>query len=469
MKIRQILAALLFAVPASVLSAQGLSVSGVVHDSISNTPLEGAMVQIAQGEFTKTATSDATGRYMLSDIPPGTYTLGFFHPVLDSIGVEAPTKQVTLSNRGVIVDLSVPSPARLRTAICGPAPSADSVALIIGTVRDAATDQPATGVKVTGEWLEYVINRGGMNRHLANMTATTGENGWFALCNLPGSGTVALKGIRGSDTTGVIEVQIPSSRFLRREIYVGSDETETVAAPVTNPGTTTVAAPAARVIHIGNGKLTGKVVALEGGQPLANAIVMVVDGPFVRTNDQGEFTLTRAPTGTQMVEIRAVGYYPHRAQVNVVANAAPLDVKLSTLKAVLDTVKIIAKRLPQGPGDGGFLLRRRQGFGRFMAPQDIVKLNPINTSDLFRHFPGVRFSLNEFGQPIIQVRGAFAEWCEPAIFINGMNVSFMDTSDIDTWVKPQEVAGIEVYSGTMVPGEFQEGLRGCGSLVIWTR
>jgi hypothetical protein len=48
-------------------------------------------------------------------------------------------------------------------------------------------------------------------------------------------------------------------------------------------------------------------------------------------------------------------------------------------------------------------------------------------------------------------------------------MSFMDTSDIDTWVKPSEIAGIEVYSGTMVPGEFQEGLRGCGSIVIWTR
>jgi hypothetical protein len=448
--------------------AQSGTVSGVVYDSTAHAPLEGATVQIAKGEFVKSATSDGTGRFILSDLAPGTYTLGFFHPVLDSIGVEAPTREVTVAeSRGMIVDLSVPSPARIRFAICGPPRTADSTALIIGTVRDAATEQPVSGVNVTGEWLEYVINRGGMNRQLARLSAKTGENGWFAICNVPGSGIVALTASRGNDSTGIIEVQVPPDRFLRREIYLGAVETEPAPAPVTNaaPNATAVS----RVIHVGNGRVTGKVVAVEGNRPLANAIVMVVDGPFTRTNDQGEFTLTRAPGGTQMIEVRAVGYYPNRREVNIVRNAPPVNVSLSTLKAVLDTVKIVAKRLPQGPDDGGFLRRRRQSFGKFMTTQDVIKWNPIETTDLFRHFAGVRTSLNQFGQPMLQVRGAFAEYCEPAIFINGANMSFMDTSDINTWVKPSEIAGIEVYTGTMVPGEFQEGLRGCGSIVIWTR
>ena len=449
--------------------AQGGTVSGVVYDSTAHAPLDGATVQIAKGEFVNSATSDATGRFILSDLAPGTYTLGFFHPVLDSIGVEAPTREVTVpDSRGVIVDLAVPSPARIRTAICGPPRTADSTAVIIGTVRDAITEQPASGVSVTGEWLEYVINRGGMNRQLARLSAKTGENGWFAICNVPGSGIVALTASRGNDSTGVIEVQVPPERFLRREIYLGSVETEAAPAPATAnpaPNATTVS----RVIHVGNGRITGKIVAVEGNRPLANALVIVVDGPFTRTNDQGEFTLTRAPGGTQMIEVRAVGYYPSRRQVNIVTNAPPVNMSLSTLKAVLDTVKIVAKRLPQGPDDGGFQRRRRQSFGKFMTPQDVIKWSPVETTDLFRHFSGVRTTLNEFGQPMLQMRGAFAEYCEPAIFINGANMSFMDTADINTWVKPSEIAGLEVYTGTMVPGEFQEGLRGCGSIVIWTK
>jgi len=41
--------------------------------------------------------------------------------------------------------------------------------------------------------------------------------------------------------------------------------------------------------------------------------------------------------------------------------------------------------------------------------------------------------------------------------------------DVDTWVRPNEIAGIEVYTGDMVPIEFQRGLSGCGSIVIWTK
>ena len=50
-------------------------------------------------------------------------------------------------------------------------------------------------------------------------------------------------------------------------------------------------------------------------------------------------TLAEAPTGTRMLEVHALGYYPERRRVDVVASSAPIEVKLSTLKAVLDTVK----------------------------------------------------------------------------------------------------------------------------------
>ena len=48
-------------------------------------------------------------------------------------------------------------------------------------------------------------------------------------------------------------------------------------------------------------------------------------------------------------------------------------------------------------------------------------------------------------------------------------MSFMDVNDINDWVHPDEVAGIEVYPEGTVPPQFQEGLSGCGSVVIWTK
>ena len=51
-----------------------------------------------------------------------------------------------------------------------------------------------------------------------------------------------------------------------------------------------------------------------------------------------------------MLEVRALGYYPDRRQVNVVDNGPPVRVTLSTLRAVLDTVRIRATRLALDEG-----------------------------------------------------------------------------------------------------------------------
>ena len=41
--------------------------------------------------------------------------------------------------------------------------------------------------------------------------------------------------------------------------------------------------------------------------------------------------------------------------------------------------------------------------------------------------------------------------------------------DLDTWMRPADVIGIEVYTGDTAPIEFQQALSGCGSVLIWTK
>jgi hypothetical protein len=167
-----------------------------------------------------------------------------------------------------------------------------------------------------------------------------------------------------------------------------------------------------------------------------------------------------------MLDIRAVGYYPQRRVIDVVQGAPSVRVELSTLKAVLDTVRITAKRIPPDPE--GFARRRRIGGGHFLSPADIARFPAVVTSELFRTIPGVRTTLRD-GQKFVELRGTFELWCSPAIFVDGHNMSFMSSADIDDYVTPDRVAGIEVYQGTVVPPQFQVGLKGCGSIVIWTR
>lgn len=444
----------------------GTTVSGVVHDSIGGGFLADATVQLVSRDdparFLRNATSDSLGRFSLADVPLGRYSLGFFHPLLDSLGIEAPPRDVNVDSYSpVIADLAVPSPVRLRSAICRNTVAGDSVAVIIGTVRDAQDGSPAANVNVTGEWLEFSLNRLGMARQRARRATVTTDNGWFALCDVPSSGTVALVATRGADSTGIVEVQMPPEKFLRRELYLGPAQTDSVAVTSQSGGAT---ATSKRRIHVGNVKLSGTIVTVAGDQPLAGAQVGIVDGPQTRTNERGEFTIANAPPGTRMLEVRALGYFPVQRHVNVVNGGQPVRVALSTFKAMLDTVRITASRDAFGPDNGGFARRRRMAQGNFITPADIIRFPVQNTSDIFRRVPAVRVEMDDYGSKYLTIRG-----CRPAIFINGANYSFMDTDDIDSWVYPRDIKGIEVYSEATAPSEFTVGLGGCGSIVIWTK
>jgi hypothetical protein len=447
-KILLIVALALVAAGTQAQTPQGATISGYVTDSVSHKYLVDATVQLisdTDASFLKTATSDSLGRYTLTDVPLGKYKLGFLHPMLDSLGVEAPLAQVNVeSSSPVIADIGIPSGSRLRLAICGKPATTDTGAVIVGAVRDAKTGAGIKGASVRGEWIEMMLNRGGFARRLASRTTTSADNGWFALCDVPSNGTVAVSAVSGSDSTGMIEAQVPADGFLRRELFVGS---------------------------AGDGRVSGTITSVASKAPVEGAVVAILNGPETKTNSEGKFTITNAPLGTRMLEVRAIGYYPDRRYVNVVGDEAPVSISLSTLKAVLDTVKIMAKRLPNGPDDGGFLQRRKMGQGKYITAQDMLRFPVTNTSDVFRRIAGLRYELDQYGQPVVKMRGAFEEYCTPQIYLDGRNMTVFggSTADIDDWVNPSEVKGIEVYNEATVPPQFTEGLHGCGAIVIWTK
>lgn len=143
-----------------------------------------------------------------------------------------------------------------------------------------------------------------------------------------------------------------------------------------------------------------------------------------------------------------------------------MHVALPTLKAVLDTVRITAGRV-RGRDLTAFNARRHTGPGHHLTAEDIAKRGGTVASDLFRSFPGVRFERAQFGESDMLIRGPFG-WCRPAFYLDGAYLN-IGPDDLDTWVRLNEIAGIEVYTGDMVPVEFQRSLSGCGAIVIWTK
>ena len=78
------------------------TVEGRVYDSLAHAPLAGAAVSIVSADTRVTygAVSDSVGHYAVAGVEPGTYMIGFFHPVLDSIGIESPVHRVTIDRPG---------------------------------------------------------------------------------------------------------------------------------------------------------------------------------------------------------------------------------------------------------------------------------------------------------------------------------------------------------------------------------
>ncbi|MEO8622169.1 MAG: carboxypeptidase regulatory-like domain-containing protein [bacterium] len=447
------------------------TVNGVVYDSIAHTPIGAATVQLVAADnpsrFSRSVAADSLGRFSFDSVPDGRYMLGFFHPMLDSLGLEPTLRSVSVDgHRPVRTDLSIPSAARFRAAICSPGSTPDASAVLVGTVRDAKDGAPIAKATVTGEWFELSFTAAGLIRRSPHLVATTGDNGWFALCNVPSGGTMSLVASRGADSTDRIDLQIPADGFLRREMYLGATRTVVVGDTAHRADSLTLPP---RLLHVGDGRLSGTVVTAVGRQPLAGAHVSVVDGPQVRANERGEWTLVDAPVGTRMLEVRAVGYYPDRRRVDVVAGVAPIHIALATLKSVLDTVKVTATRLP-GRDFSGFIERARSGVGKYLSAADISRRQPTVTSDLFRMLPGVRIVADTEGfDRKIYVRGHMADWCTAAIYVDSQFLPNMTADELDNWVQPKNIKGIEVYSGLGAPPQFQEAMKGCGSIVIWTK
>ena len=444
------------------------TVTGVVRDSIERVALAGATVQLVDTDpvkrFARTTIADSLGRFSIDSVPDGRYSLGFFHAALEPLGIEPPVRELSISGQGQVrSDLGTPSRERFLGAVCGSKKQSDSAAVVVGVVRDARDFSAAGGVTVTGEWLELTFSKQGVVRKLPSLIATTAGNGWFALCGVPSPGTMTIRASRGADSIDLIDVDIPAHGVVREELFLGTTRVAD-ASPRVDSG-----AAALPLLRTGNGHLSGTVVSAESGRALAGARVAIVGGPQTRANERGEWALGNAPVGTRMLEVRSVGYYPERRAVNVVSGAAPISVRLSTMKAVLATIRVSASRLRYDLS--GFQDRRRSVAGRFITAEEVARRGAIFTSELLRRTPSVTLERDDLiGEEHILMRGPYGK-CAPTIFLNGSRMSNLSADDIDDLISPKEIAGIEIYSEAAAPAQFRESTRMdvCGSVVIWRK
>jgi hypothetical protein len=202
-------------------------VSGVVFDSVAARPLTGAIVQLvpaAERAVALSVQTDQSGSFAFDSLGAGRYLLGFFHPLLDSLGWRP------VGHRKVCACCRDAVGAHAGDNLCGPRALADSTGAFIGYVRSAtdAMGRPKAQVRVS--WSELVIAADGIRRTAPSVQGEASDAGGLALCGIPIGAQVVARAWSGTDSSGFAELDVPPNGLLRRDLYVGAAQLVTLPA-----------------------------------------------------------------------------------------------------------------------------------------------------------------------------------------------------------------------------------------------
>ena len=423
-------------------------VVGIVIDSIHRSGLPGADV-IVSGIATS-YTTDSLGRFAIESLPPGTYRIGVFHPLLESLGISLATKPFTLGPDSTgDVSLAIPSATTLATRYCGSAVTPNAPAVVAGKVLDPDDDHPVSGANVSLAWVDMIVSKQtGVVRTPHELHATSDSVGFFKFCGLPEDLDATVQATNGGISTG--------------EVAISTHE-----SPLTFEN---LAVPSPRAAESVRGTVRGTVLSLSD-RPIEGARVEApMWGVAVVTGADGTFTLDKIPTGTQLLIIRHVGFEPTRAPVNVTSRQpTEIRVVLGPRVNVLDPVLVSARRKYALEQDG-FVARQRTGEGKYFTAEDIQKRNPGRLSDILTAVPGITVSHLPGGAVVREQRTTSilgGRSCT-RMWVDGHEWRAVEPGDLDVFVSPHEIVGMEVYRARTAPVQFR-GIDDCTVIVVWTQ
>lgn len=469
--------------PALAVAQQRPAVRGFVFDSVAGRPLAGATVQLtgAAGALvgrTASATTDTAGRFAIGDLTPGRYLAGFFHAVLDTLGIEGVPVSVDVGAGDAALALATPSARTMVTTICGPGATGDSVGLLLGHVRSTASGDPLPGATVTVEWGETLIERASVTQRNVSAGVTALGPGWFAACEVPSGFELTVSASAGADSSGFINVEVPHGGVRHLTLFVGgSVRVPSVPVDTVTPVDTSVHVIGPEMVWRGAAQLTG-VVRDERGRPVPGARVFVRGTNLAdATTERGYFALDSLPGGTHTLEVRALGYLPAATIVHLApGRPAREEVFIGDRAVTLETVRVQAT-LVFSRNLARFQTNRERNLGGvFVGPREIERYHGLRFSNLIQGIAGIHLSYTRGFAILMDYAGTDDDsttttkgLCVPTIYLDGQRSQYTG-AEIEGLYRAEEIAGIEVYAReNQRPAEFQDSGSRCGAIAIWTR
>ena len=437
---------------------------GTALDSVHGEPLVGALITVdgtARMDIT-----DSIGRFLIDSIQPGSYRVLVDHPMLDTLGISLVTPAMTfVANEVTRTVVAVPTGEFLVNLFCPAARRALGPGALVGRVREPDSDSAAVGARVSLVW--YDPDPPGLPANLRVgrkpprvREATVGPDGTYRLCGLPESYDAKLQAQR-KDGGATAEVPMTQSGgvLALRSMSVAALPVLTAArdsgAPVQQPR--------------GAARVFGKVVN-RNGAPVAGARVgLMGTSAATLTRANGDFVLDSLPAGTQALVVRQIGYRPTELAVDLSSRTpARVTIRLGAMVVELSPVEVVSRR-DEGLQKVGYLDRKKTSAGGyFLGPEQLEKRNSLKFSDILRTTPGIRVSESNGQAMITSTRGTQGNGCV-TMYVDGAQWQQIEPGDLDSFVQPNEVAAVEVYSGASVPVQFSTVGQGCAAVVVWTK
>ena len=270
-----------------------LQLAGTVLDSMTGLPIARARVFLAGTALT--GQTDVAGRFTISGVLPGEYTLETRTPGLDSLNAVHQSPLV-FTPTSALATVRVASSDMLVKALC-PGAFGDP-GIIVGKVVLVRDTMPFHTLRVRAEWpVGWSIQEQGsgvlVDRQRRVVETRPDASGTFRVCGVPLNSEIVLRaeadkaesaaGIRRSANPVQLRIT-PAVRVARTELHV--DPARTVGAV-----------------------FTGIVLADTSGTPLPGAEVVLPDvSRTAITDDRGMFRLVGIPAGTHQVLVRGTGY-----------------------------------------------------------------------------------------------------------------------------------------------------------------
>ena len=428
-------------------------ISGVIIDSLNSRYLVGAEV-VVQGANVSRIT-DSLGKFRVDSLSPGTYQVGVFHPLLDTLGLSLATQpfRVGADSASYIV-LAIPSATTIIKQACPPpGPRAQGTSAVIGHVTDPESLAPVAGADVSIAWTQIEVSKEiGFRKTPRVLRDSTDAQGAFKICSLPSDMQATLQARKGRSVTA----EVP--------ITLGQQETELFAR-------TLLLSKADSGAKTGNASVSGKVV-LEGAPSNSGTRVQLMGTDAIAmTNEKGEFTMRNLPSGSHVLLARHLGFGAETVPVDLSSREPKqVAIKLPKYVAMLDPVVVTARR--QASLDKvGFTQRQRSGQGYYLGPDQLQSIHANYLTDILRRVPSLKIVSTPTGDVVTSSRGVSSFGSDPCVqyYLDDMPWMSATPGDINQFVNGNEVVAVEVYAGPGVPAQYTRGMQDCTTVVLWTK